>query len=232
MKTTDSIPVTEEDMLSSIARAVIVEDQRLFAEFMAWHCRSQRIAVLQCCTGLVEGLAAVQAHKPDILLLDLSLPDGNGLDLARKVVEMKCGTKVLAVSSHQDQWTMLQVQKTGIHGFVDKRDQRQEVLTDAIHAVLGGRCYYTPIVLESCAAIRRDPKSFFRVLSDYEMRILSLIGASRSDEEIAVVLGISPFTVQSRRRDIMHKLDVHSTPKLIHYAIVHGLTRADQLRPD
>ena len=99
----------------------------------------------------------------------------------------------------------------------------------AIHAVLGGRVYYTPIVNESSASIRRDPKAFIRVLSDYETRILSMIGESKTDDEIATVLAISPATVQSRRRDIMRKLDIHTTPKLIHYAIVNGLTRAEQL---
>jgi DNA-binding CsgD family transcriptional regulator len=69
------------------------------------------------------------------------------------------------------------------------------------------------------------------VLSDYEVRVLSMIGESKSDEEIGSILGISPATVQSRRRDIMRKLDVHSTPKLIHYAIVNGLTRPEQLNP-
>lgn len=227
---TDSIPVTAEDTLSSIARAIIVEDQRLFAEFLASHCRAQRIAIVQSCTGYAEALAAIQVHQPDLVLLDLSLPDGDGLELARKILELKLRTKILAVSSHHDAWTMLQVQRIGLHGFVDKHAQRSEVLTEAIHAVLGGRCYYTPVVITASTAIRRDPKSFIRVLSDYEMRILSMIGASKTDDEIAVVLEISPMTVQSRRRDIMRKLDIHSTPKLIHYAIVHGLTRAEQLR--
>jgi DNA-binding NarL/FixJ family response regulator len=112
---------------------------------------------------------------------------------------------------------------------VDKNDQRPDVLSEAINAVLGGRVYYTPIVNESSASIRRDPKAFIRVLSDYETRILSMIGESKTDEEIGAILGISPATVQSRRRDIMRKLDVHTTPKLIHYAIINGLTRAEQL---
>jgi DNA-binding NarL/FixJ family response regulator len=137
--------------------------------------------------------------------------------------------KILAISSHRDPWTMLQVQRIGLHGFVDKNEQRAEILSEAIQAVLGGRVYYTPIVNESSARIRRDPKAFIRVLSDYETRILSMIGEARTDEEIGSVLGTSPATVQSRRRDIMQKLNVHSTPKLIHYAIVNGLTRSEQL---
>jgi DNA-binding NarL/FixJ family response regulator len=163
--------------------------------------------------------------------MDISLPDGDGLDMAKIVLDEISSVKILAVSSHRDPWTMLQVQRIGLHGFVDKNDQRPDVLTEAIHAVLGGRVYYTPIVNESSASIRRDPKAFIRVLSDYETRILSMIGESKTDEEIATVLSISPATVQSRRRDIMRKLDIHTTPKLIHYAIVNGLTRADQLSP-
>lgn len=188
-----------------------------------------QLAVVQQCAGFGEGLAAIRAHRPDLVLLDLSLPDGDGLELARLVIEEIPRLKVLAISSHHDPWTMLQIQRIGIHGFVDKAGQRPEVLSEAILAVLGGRVFYTPVVNQSSATIRRDPKSFVRVLSDYETRVLSLIGESRSDDEIAAVLEISRATVQSRRRDIMRKLDIHSTPKLIHYAIVNGVTRPEQL---
>jgi DNA-binding NarL/FixJ family response regulator len=212
-----------------IGRVVIVEDQRLVAEFLQFHCRDLRLEVVQHAGGFRDGLAAIRQHQPDIVLLDISLPDGDGLELARIIIDELPRVKILAISSHHDPWTMLQVQRIGIHGFVDKNDQRPEVLSEAIFAVLGGRVYYTQIVNQSSAAIRRDPKSFVRVLSDYETRILSMIGESKSDEEIANALNISPTTVQSRRRDIMRKLDIHSTPKLIHYAIVNGLTRAEQL---
>jgi DNA-binding NarL/FixJ family response regulator len=229
VKSADSTPGSEEGGHASIGRAVIVEDQRLVAEFLQFHCRELGLQVVRHSPGYVDGLAAIREHKPDLVLLDISLPDGDGLELARIIIEEMPRVKVLAISSHHDPWTMLQVQRIGIHGFVDKTDQRPEVLTEAIHAVLGGRVYYTSVVNQSSATIRRDPKSFIRVLSDYETRILSMIGESKSDEEIAVVLSISPATVQSRRRDIMKKLDIHSTPKLIHYAIVNGLTRAEQL---
>lgn len=229
VKPADSIPGGEGGEKSFIGRVVIVEDQRLMAQFLEFHCRDLRLQVLQLCTGFQDGLAAVRHHKPDLVLLDISLPDGDGLELAKLVIEELPRVKLLAISSHHDPWTMLQVQRIGIHGFVYKTDQQPAVLSDAMLAVLGGRVYYTPVVNQSSASIRRDPKSFIRVLSDYETRILSMIGESKTDDEIAVVLNVSPATVQSRRRDIMRKLDIHSTPKLIHYAIVNGLTRAEQL---
>jgi DNA-binding NarL/FixJ family response regulator len=229
VSSTDSIPGNGAGGTASIGRVIVVEDQRLVAEFFTYHCRDLGLDVIQRCGTCREGLIAIRALRPDLVLMDISLPDGDGLELAKTILDELPEVKILAISSHRDPWTMLQVQRIGLHGFVDKNDQRPEVLTEAIHAVLAGRVYYTPIVNESSASIRRDPKAFIRVLSDYETRILSMIGESKTDEEIATVLNISPATVQSRRRDIMSKLDVHTTPKLIHYAIVNGLTRVEQL---
>ncbi len=229
MRSADTIPGKGAAGPLASGRVVIVEDQRIVAEFFTYHCRDLGLQVLQTCGTCKDGLAVIRKHKPDLVLLDISLPDGDGLEMAKIVLEELASVKILAISSHRDPWTMLQVQRIGLHGFVDKNEQRPEVLSEAIHAVLGGRVYYTPIVNESSASIRRDPKAFIRVLSDYETRILSMIGESKTDDEIATVLAISPATVQSRRRDIMRKLDIHTTPKLIHYAIVNGLTRAEQL---
>ena len=229
VNTVDTTPGKTPGEGFGIGRVVIVEDQRLVAEFFTLHCREIGLQVLQHCGTCREGLAAIRKHVPELVLMDISLPDGDGLEMAKTILDELPRIKILAISSHRDPWTMLQVQRIGLHGFVDKNDQRPDVLSEAIHSVLGGRVYYTPIVNESSASIRRDPKAFIRVLSDYETRILSMIGESRTDDEIAVVLSISPATVQSRRRDIMRKLDIHTTPKLIHYAIVNGLTRADQL---
>jgi DNA-binding NarL/FixJ family response regulator len=210
-------------------RVVIVEDQRLLAEFCTLLCRDLGLQVMQWCENCRDGLEAVRQNRPDFVLLDLSLPDGDGLDLARRVLQECPEIKILAISAHCDSWTMLQVQRIGLHGFIDKHGQRPEILTEAIQAVLAGRIYYTPVVSESSNSLRRDPKAFIRVLSDYETKILSMIGESKTDDEIAAILVVSPATVQSRRRDIMGKLDIHTTPKLIHYAIVNGLTRADHL---
>jgi two-component system nitrate/nitrite response regulator NarL len=228
-KTVDSTLASPANKEPVRHRVSIVEDQRLVAEFFVLHCRDLGLEVLPPCGTCREGLAAVREHRPDLLLLDISLPDGDGLQLAKMLLEEFPQIKILAVSAHRDPWSMLQVQRLGLHGFVDKNEQCPEVLTVAIRAVLAGRIYYTPIVNKSSASIRRDPKAFNRVLSDYETRILSMIGESKNDSEIGVVLGISPSTVQSRRRDIMGKLDIHATPKLIHFAIVNGLTRVEQL---
>ncbi|MBI2518646.1 MAG: response regulator transcription factor [Opitutae bacterium] len=210
-------------------RVVIIEDQRLIADFFSLHCQAIGLKVAAIAVTLADGLAAVRQHSPELLLLDFSLPDGSGLEAAKILQKDFPAMRILGISSHRDPWTLLQVQRLGLHGFVDKHDQRPDVLTEAIKAVLAGRTFYTPVVSETANTMRRDPHAFIRVLSDYEIQILSLIGESKSDDEIAAQLGITAATMQSRRRDIMRKLDVHTTPKLIHFAIVNGLTRPEQL---
>jgi DNA-binding NarL/FixJ family response regulator len=213
----------------SSARVVIIEDQRLVAEFFQLHCQAMGHEVVGVYATLAEGVVAVEAARPDLLLLDFSLPDGNGLEAGRKFRQALPRMKILGISAYHDDWTMMQVQRFGLHGFLDKQGQNPGVLTAAINAVLSGQIYYAPAVLEGTSSLRRDPNAFNRILSDYELQILSLIGESLSDDEIATRLAISPSTVQSRRRDIMRKLDVHSTPKLIRFALENGLTRPDQL---
>jgi DNA-binding NarL/FixJ family response regulator len=212
-------------------QVVIIEDQRLFAELLSHYCLEMGLEIAAMEATCRKGLDAVRRLRPELVLLDISLPDGDGLEVARVILAELPQSKVLGISAHRDPWTMLQVQRLGLHGFVDKQDQQSDVLKQAIQTVMSGRIYYAPVVNESSAVLRRDPKAFIRVLSDYEMRILSMIGESKTDTEIAAELGVSPTTIQSRRRDIMQKLDVHSTPKLIHYAIVNGLTRPEHLNP-
>lgn len=209
--------------------AVVIEDHRLFADFLVACFTEWGVEVLLNTASGQEGLRFVRKHRPDLLVLDFSLPDMDGLEIARQVLAECSDVKVLGISSHRDAWTMMQVQRLGLHGFVDKLDQNREVLREAVGSVLSGNVFYTRAVTESSAKLRRDPRAFTRVLSDYEQQILGLIGMAMTDEEIAERLRISPATMQSRRRDIMKKLDIHTTPKLIHYAIVNGLTRPDRL---
>ncbi|MBA4138296.1 MAG: hypothetical protein C0518_13370 [Opitutus sp.] len=211
-------------------KVMIVEDQLLVAELFAAHCRGMGLDVVAQCDRLETAASVLRKHKPDLVLLDFSMPDGNGLEAGVKWMEEMPQLRVIGVSSHRDPWTMLQVQRSGLHGFVDKNEQRPDVLSEAIEAVLFGRTFYTSIVSDASRVLRHDRTAFVHVLSDYEMRVLALIGEAKDDNEIGAILGVSPSTVQSRRRDIMRKLNIHSTPKLIHYALAHGLVRTEHLR--
>jgi DNA-binding NarL/FixJ family response regulator len=208
-------------------RVAIIEDYSLEADLLAMVCRRE----LGFEVVLVEGrgrpgLRGILELRPQLVLLDVMLPDVDGLAVAETLLRELPATRVIIVSAMNDPVTLHSVRTIGVHGFVDKRLQTIAMLKNAIDLVARGHFFFAPVVSKAAAAERTDPKSFTRILSDYEQHILSLIGASKSDAEIAAALGISPVTAQSRRRDIMNKLNIHSTPKLIRYALEQGFTRA------
>jgi len=146
MKTNDPIPASVVEQKTPGRKVIIVEDLRLVAEYFGCQCRDLGLQVVHSCGSCREGLAAIRAQRPGLVLLDISLPDGDGLEVAKVLLAELPQTKILAISAHRDPWTMLQVQRLGLHGFVDKNEQRPEVLAEAIQAVMAGRVYYTPIV--------------------------------------------------------------------------------------
>jgi len=209
-------------------KIAIIEDQALIADLLAAVCRRDfKFTVAVNETHGRKGLELIKKHRPDLVLLDISLPDMDGLDLAETILRCLPETKILALSSLRDPVTLKRVRDLGIHGFVDKRDQNVRLLKEAIDLVSRGHGFFSPVVNEVVGPLNRDAKAYFRVLSDYEQRILGLIGKSKSDEVIAAILGIQSSTAQSRRRDIMNKLGIHTTPKLIRYAIDQGFTRRE-----
>lgn len=210
----------------SAPRIGIVEDEGITGDVLAAVCAREFGAqvVVRQTLGRV-GLAGLLEHKPDLALLDICLPDLDGLDVAAEIRRELPRTRVMALSALRDPLTFLRVRELGLHGFVDKREQSVTVLKTAIAAVLEGRSYFSPVMAAVLAELRRDPHAFHLVLSEHEQRVLVLIGNAKTDEEIAATVGLSPATIQSRRRDIMKKLNIHSTPKLIHYATAMGFSR-------
>lgn len=207
---------------------VVVEDHALVADLLAAVCeRDFGFAVKAVCGAAETGLAAIREHRPDLVLLDISLPDGDGLSLAETVRRELPAVRFLVLSSLRDPATLRRVREIGVQGFVDKREQQLPLLREAVRLVAGGETYFSPSIDDALRQQASDPQSFHRMLSPYEQQVLSLIGESLSDAEIAERLNIKSATAQSRRRDIMGKLNIHSTPKLIRYAIENGLTRPE-----
>ena len=124
-----------------------------------------------------------------------------------------------------DDYTLFRVEKSGVHGFIDKNSNTLETMREALMAIEAGHVYFSAAYLEAKDARRNDPRSFIKVLSEWERAILSLIGQGLTDDELGERLKISPRTVQTHRSHIMRKLDIKGTPKLIAFAIEHGFTQ-------
>jgi two-component system response regulator NreC len=166
--------------------------------------------------------------QPDIVLLDLDLPDGDGLDLITELRESSPRSKIIVITSHSDDYAIHRCLESGVAAFVDKCSQPIEVVSEAIAAVAAGRAFFSPVVVRAKNRLRNDPKAFTKLLSAREQEILRLLGEGLPNEQVAARVGVSPQTIHSYRRNIMVKLGIHSTPQLIRYAVEKGFTR---LRP-
>ena len=174
------------------------------------------------------GAELCRRTKPDLVLLDLDLPDGDGLDLLGDIREASPKARVIVITSHSDDYAVHRSLEAGVSAFVDKCSQPIEVVGEAIAAVAAGRIYYSPVVASARMRLRDDPKAFNKLLSAREQEILRLLGEGLPNDDVAQRVNVSPQTIHSYRRNIMVKLGIHSTPQLIRYAVEKGFTR---LRP-
>lgn len=207
-------------------RLVIVEDCQLFRETLALLCTARLGHAVVGKTGSgMEAVEIIVREQPDVVLLDLNLPDIDGLSVAASVKAKKVDVKFLVITGCYDDHTVSCVEKSTVHGFLVKATASSEVLCQALSTIISGRMYYTRDYVNARYAQRSDPYFYGKILTQAECKILSLVGQGMSDAEIAQLLNIAARTAQTHRSNIMRKLNIHGTPKLIRYAIEHGLTR-------
>lgn len=213
-------------MSSSAVKLVIVEDHLMFREVLRKLCETEfHFAVVGEASSGTEAVRIINATRPDIVILDLNLPDGDGFDVLEQIQPALPLTKFLILSSNCSDYTLFRVEKAQVQGFVDKSTQSVTMLRDALNAIRSGRCYFSQAYLEAKTERRRDTNSYIKILTDREREVLALIGQSMTDQEIADKLGISWKTSETHRGMIIRKLGIPTTPKLIRFAIEIGLTR-------
>ena len=203
----------------------IAEDLLMFREAITKACKTEfgHHVVAEVASG-IQAIESVQRAQPDVLILDLSLPDMDGFTVIDHLRASGCRTKILVLSAYSDDFTVFRIERANVHGFVDKRQNAIAVLREALQVLRAGGTYFSPTFESARRARHADPKSFDKVLSESEQRILCLIGEGQSDDEIALRFKISPRTAQTHRHNILWKLGIGSTPKLIAYAMRHGFT--------
>lgn len=207
-------------------KIVIIEDHQLVRDLLVGSCSNlMPKAEVAGAQTAKEGEALCRKLQPDIVLLDLVLPDGDGLDWVERIFKAAPHAKVIALTSHADEFTLHRAMRARVHGFVDKTEQPLNLLSEAIATVMEGRPYFSSAAQRIRAELHRDPVSFDKVLSDREQELLRYFGEGLSNTEVAERVGLTPGTVKLHRRNIMGKLGVHSTPQLMRYALEKGFTR-------
>jgi DNA-binding NarL/FixJ family response regulator len=175
-------------------------------------------------------LRMAQELQPDIVTLDISMPELNGIDAARKLKKMLPGTKLIFVTMHADHAYVNEAFKAGASGYLLKRSAGSELL-QAIQSVMEGQCYVTPLVakslVESAITGRMPAVLGAKSLTVRQREVLQLVAEGKAVKEVASALNISPKTVEFHKSQIMTLLDLHTTAELTKYALVHGLLTSD-----
>ena len=178
-----------------------------------------------------EGYKAVHlVHEmlPDVAIMDVTMPDLNGIEATQKITSECPNVKVIALSMHSDSLFVTEMLKSGASGYLLK-DCAFEELARAIHTVLDGKIYLSPAISDIVVGsyLHRSSEgdsSNKEVLSHREREVLQLLAEGKTTKQVALKLHISIKTVETHRRQTMHKLDIYSVAELTKYAIRKGLT--------
>jgi len=171
-----------------------------------------------------ETLKAVRDNAYDIILLDISFPDGSGLDVLQQIRSQEPSTRVVLLSMHPEEQYARRALHLGASGYLTKESAPGE-LVNAIQKVMAGGRYITQALAERLADEigMPDGKALHETLSDREFLVLTRLGAGRSIHEIAVELSLSPKTVSTYRSRLLGKLKLKTEADIIHYVIENRL---------
>ncbi|MGJ8653806.1 MAG: response regulator [Opitutaceae bacterium] len=166
-----------------------------------------------------------QQQPFSLIVLDLILPKLDGLKLADRIMDIGRGQRILAMSAECDDYTVRQVTRSGILGFIRKKELSREVLVSACREVSDGHVFYSKSVQQVLDRIRNDSDAYFRVLSKRELHILRAIAQQKSEKVIAEEYGLSSFTVRRHRHNAMQKLNLKNESAIIHFALEKGIVK-------
>jgi RNA polymerase sigma factor (sigma-70 family) len=169
-----------------------------------------------------------EALKPGVIVMDIGMPNLNGIEAARQITEKHPETAIVMLSMHSDEGYVLRALKAGARAYLLK-DSAEEDLARAIEAVRDGKSFFSPAVSRVLLQDymrklqRAGAEDSYDLLTPREREILQLVAEGKSSKEIATLLNLSAYTVETHRSNIMQKLNLKGIPELILYAVRKGL---------
>jgi len=175
-----------------------------------------------------QAVELTKSLKPKVVVMDIGMPNLNGIEAARQITAMRPDTAVVMLSMHSDEGYVLRALGAGARGYLVK-DSATTDLVQAIHAVVEGKAFFSPAVSNvllqdyTRKLQRSGAEDSYDLLSPREREVLQLVAEGKSNKEVAGLLNLSVYTVETHRAKIMQKLNLNGVPELILYAVRKGI---------
>ncbi len=207
-----------------VIRVLLADDHRVLRQALqAMFERHRDIEVVgQASTG-AEAVRLAEERKPDVVVMDISMPSLDGIAATRRLVANLPGVKVLALSAHLERHYVQEMLRAGAMGYLDKSASLEEMLR-ALRALSENRTYLCNEAAGIALGAMRRPEGAGQALRRREEQVLALVAEGLNSQEIGDRLHIAKGTVMVHRQNIMRKLGLHSVAELTKYAIQRGLT--------
>lgn len=171
-----------------------------------------------------EAVLLAESLGPDIVIMDIAMPQWNGIDATAQIVKQNPHIGVIILSMHSDESYLMRALTAGAKGYLLK-DSAEEDLLRAVRAVAQGRPFFSPVIAQALLEDyvrqlqQRGLQDTYELLTDREKQILQLLAEGKSNKEVATLLDLSPYTVETHRTHLMQKLNLHNTAEIVLYAV-------------
>ena len=210
-------------------RILLADDHQIMREGLkALLAKHSSVEVIAEAENGIEALAAARREKPDVIVMDIAMPDINGIEATRQLKSEMADIKIIALSMHSDRRFVSEILKAGASAYVLKQAAFED-LEKAIKAVMLNRTFLSADILESVvkdyvSQLSSSEYDAYRQLSDRERQVLQLLAEGNSTKETAFKLHVSVKTIETHRQNVMNKLGIRTLAGLTKFAVREGLT--------
>ncbi len=208
-------------------RILLADDHNILRDGLRLLLERQGFQVVAEASDGREAIRLAEEHCPDVAVMDIAMPGLNGIDATARIVQA-CATAVIILSMHHDESYIVRALNAGARGYLLKDSLKADLIA-AVNAVSQGHSYFSPKVSQLLQEdyfremADKQKTDTFELLTAREREILQLAAEGKSNKEIASLLNVSPYTVETHRSHILQKLNLHTVPELILYAVRKGL---------
>jgi two-component system, NarL family, response regulator NreC len=209
-------------------RILLADDHNILRDGLRLLLERQGFVVVAEASDGREAVRMAEEHRPDVAVMDVAMPVLNGIDATSRIVETCAPTAVIILSMHHDESYIVRALNAGARGYLLKDSLKADLIA-AVNAVSQGHSYFSPkvslLLQEDYFREMADKQKSdtFELLTAREREILQLAAEGRSNKEIAGLLHVSVYTVETHRGHILQKLNLHTVPELILYAVRKGI---------